>query len=143
VSCGPGRLSTEKATGSGVIKTRLTSCGEGVIVRAQGEEEEERGEPDADGEERRHLSERGGLDYGPAAVGLAPGLVCLLREVREVEEPEEVVGNDEDARRDEGLGGEGDDGPCVGEVLQVDDVADDGEGELGRGERVCECEQDV
>ena len=81
-------------------------------------------------------------DYGPTAVGLVSGVVHLVR-VREVEEPEEVVGDDEDAQRDEGLGGEGDDGPCVGEVLQVDDVADDGEGELVCGKRVCECEQEV
>ena len=44
---------------------RLTSCGEGVIVRAQAEEEEEQGEPDADGKECRHISERRGQTMGP------------------------------------------------------------------------------
>jgi len=119
-----------------VGEKRDSPVGEGVIVRAQAEEEEEQGEPDADCEEHRHISERGELDYGPTTVGLARGVVRLVREVREVEEPEEVVGDDEDARHDEGLGDEGDDGPYVGEVLQVDDVADDGGGELAWGARV-------
>jgi len=90
---------------------RLTRCGEGVVVRAQAQEEEERGEPDADREERRHLSERWGLHHGPAAIRLARGVVRVLREAREVEEPNEVVHDDEDARGDEGVGGEGDERP--------------------------------
>ena len=63
------------------VKMRLTSYGEGVIIHAQAEEEEEQGEPDADCEEHRHISERGELDYGPTAVGLARGVVRLVREV--------------------------------------------------------------
>ena len=121
---------------------RLTSCGEGAIIRTQAEEEEEWGEPDTDGKECCHVSKRGGLDYRPTA-GLAHGVVCLVHKVQEVEEPEEVVGDEGDARCSEGLGGGGDGGPYVREVLRVDNMADGGEGELVHGEHVCECEQNI
>ena len=58
----------------------------------------------------------------------------------EVEEPQEMVGDDEDAGRDEGWGGEGDDWPRVGEILQVYHVADYGERDLERGEGIRECQ---
>lgn len=123
--------------------TRLTRCWKRVVVSAQAQEEEERSEPDADREERGHLSERGRAHDGSAAVGVVRGMMRLVREAGEVEEPEEVVGDDEDAGRDEGLGGERDERPGVGEILQVDDVAEDGEGDLVCREGIGECEQDV
>ena len=58
----------------------------------------------------------------------------------EVEEPQEMVGDDEDAGRDEGWGGEGDDWPRVGEILQVYHVADYRERDLERGEGIRECQ---
>ena len=67
----------------------------------------------------------------------------LVRDARKVEEPHEMVGDDEDAGRDERSRGEGDDRPCVRKVLQVYDVADDGERDFVRGETVRECEQEV
>jgi len=90
---------------------RLTRCGERIVIRAQAQEEEERGEPDADREERRHLSERWRPHHGPATIRLACGVVRLVREAREVKEPDEVVYDNEDAGRDEGVGGEGDERP--------------------------------
>ena len=56
-----------------------------------------------------------------------------------MEEPQEMVCDDEDARRDEGWGGEGDDWPRVGEILQVYHVADYRERDLERGEGIREC----
>lgn len=60
-----------------------------------------------------------------------------------MEEPDEVVHDDEDAGGDEGVGGEGDERPRVREVLEVYDVAEDGECDLVCGERIRDCEQDV
>jgi hypothetical protein len=96
---------------------RLTRCRKRVVVSAQAQEEEERGEPDADREKRGHLSERGRFGDGSAAVGMVSGIMGLMREAGEVEEPEEVVNDDEDAGGDEGLGGERDERPGVGEIL--------------------------
>lgn len=90
---------------------RLTRCGERIVIRAQAQEEEEWGEPNADREERRHLSERWRSHHGPATIRLARDVVRLVREAREVKEPDEVVHDDEDAGRDEGVGGEGDERP--------------------------------
>lgn len=67
----------------------------------------------------------------------------MVREAREMEEPDEVVHDDEDARGDEGVGGKGDERPRVGEVLEVYDVAEDGKCDLVCGERIRDCEQDV
>ena len=47
------------------VKMRLTSYGEGVIICAQAEEEEEQGEPDADSEECCHIFKHEGPNYGP------------------------------------------------------------------------------
>ena len=70
-------------------------------------------------------------------------MMRMVREAGEVEEPEEVIGDDEDAGRDEGFGGEGDERPGVGEILEVNDVAEDGEGDLVCREGIGEREQDV
>jgi len=70
-------------------------------------------------------------------------VVRVVREAREVEEPDEVVHDDEDARGDEGVGSEGDERPRVGEVLQVYDVAEDGKRDLVGGEGIRDGEQDV
>ena len=43
----------------GEVGEKLTRGGERIVVRAQAQEEEERGEPYADREECRHLSESG------------------------------------------------------------------------------------
>ena len=60
-----------------------------------------------------------------------------------MEEPDEVVHDDEDARGDEGVGRKGDERPRVGEVLEVYDVAEYGKCDLVCGERIRDCEQDV
>ena len=60
-----------------------------------------------------------------------------------MEEPDEVVDDDERAGRDEGRGGERDERPRAREVLQVDDVAEDGEEHFGKWERVRPVEEDV
>lgn len=61
----------------------------------------------------------------------------------EMEEPQKVVDDDEYARGDEGWGGEGDNWPRVGEILQVYNVAEYGKRDLVRGEGIGECQQDV
>jgi hypothetical protein len=112
------RSGEKKKGGVGRNRTaRLTRCRKRVVVSAQAQEEEERGEPDADREKRGHLSERGRSGDGSAAVGVLSGIMRLMREAGEVEEPEEVVNDDEDAGGDEGLGGERDERPGVGEIL--------------------------
>jgi hypothetical protein len=40
-----------------------------------------------------------------------------------MEEPHEMVDDNQDARSNEGGGGEGDEGPARGEILEVDSVA--------------------
>lgn len=50
-------------------------------------------------------------------------MLCILGYSSKVEEPEEVVYDDESAWGDERRGWQRDDGPCVGEILEVDDVA--------------------
>lgn len=65
------------------------------------------------------------------------------RASREVEEPQKVVRERQNARAREGRRGERDVRPCVREVLQVDGVCDDGEEGLGKREGVGEVEEDV
>jgi hypothetical protein len=77
--------------------TGLTRRWKRGVVSAQAQEEEERSEPNADREERGHLSERGRAHDGSAAVGVVRGMMRLVREAGEVEEPEEADGDDEDA----------------------------------------------
>lgn len=120
-----------------------TRCRERIVVSTQAQEKEERCEPDADPEEGRHVSEGGGVHHGPAAIRLTRHLACLVRNMCEIEEPHEMVDDDKDAGRDEGWGGKGDEWPCVGEILQVYNVAEYGERDLVRGEGICECQQDV
>ena len=120
-----------------------TGCRERVIVSTQAQEKEERCEPDADPEEGRHVSEGGRFHHGPAAIRLTRHLTRLVRNMCEIEEPHEMVDDDKDAGRDEGWGGEGDEWPCVGEILQVYNVAEYGERDLVRRESICECQQDV
>ena len=80
------------------------------------------------------------IDY---VSGVVRSLPRLVREAGEVEEPEKVVCDDEDAGRDERVRGEGDEWPGVGEILQVDDMAEDGESDFVWGESIGEREQDV
>ena len=60
-----------------------------------------------------------------------------------MEEPDKVVSDDEDARGNEGGRGKGNDGPCMREVLEIDDVAEYGEHDLVERKSICECQQDV
>lgn len=48
---------------------------------------------------------------------------CFTSYPSKVEEPDEVVSNDERTRREECRGGEGDEGPSAGEVLEINDMA--------------------
>jgi hypothetical protein len=60
-----------------------------------------------------------------------------------VEEPGKVVGDDEEARGEKGGGSEGDEGPCGRKVLEVDDVAENGEEDGQQREAVCKVEETV
>lgn len=81
-------------------RKRTKVAGDHVIVRAQAQEEEERDEPDADREERRDLHERRRLLDRVRMVPVpgGAGALRLLRNSGEVEEPHEVVRDDERAR---------------------------------------------
>lgn len=72
-------------------------AGDHVVVRAQTQEEEERHEPDADGKEGRNLHEGWRLLDGMSVVAIpsGAGTLRLLRNRGEVEEPHEVVRDDE------------------------------------------------
>jgi hypothetical protein len=60
-----------------------------------------------------------------------------------MEEPHEMVSDDEDARGDEGGRSKGNDGPCIREILEIDDVAEYGEHDLVQRKRICECQREV
>jgi hypothetical protein len=122
---------------------RHTGCRERIVVGTQAQEKEQRCEPYADPKEGRHVSKCGRFDHGPAAICLARQLTRLVRDMCEMEEPHEVVNDDEYARGDERWGGEGDDWPRVGEILQVYHVAEYGKRDLMSGEGIGECQQDV
>lgn len=116
--------------------------GERVVVRGEREEEEERDEPDAHAEERRDLHERrtgaarDGRVRAVVGCGVAPARVG--HRVGEVVEPEEVVRDDEHAGRDERRRLERDEGPQWTQVLQVHEMAQDGERDEAQRQRV-EC----
>lgn len=63
---------------------------------------------------------------------------CLLGDAHEVEEPEEVVGDDKDTGCEEAERAERDQGPTGSEVLEVYDVTEDGECYMGQREVVVE-----
>lgn len=76
---------------------------------------------------------------------MARGVRCrrLLCAVGKVEEPGKVVENDEEARRNELDGRQGDERPGAAEVLEVDDMAEDAKEDEMEWERVREVEEDV
>ena len=102
---------------------RHTGCRERIVVGTQAQKKEQRREPDADPEEGRHVSKGGHFHHGPTVICLTSHLTRLVRDMCEMEEPKEMVDDDKDARRGEGWGGEGDDWPRVGEILEVYHVA--------------------
>lgn len=67
----------------------------------------------------------------------------LFRPLGEVEEPCKVVEDDEDAGSDELERGERDERPGLGEVLEVDKVAEDAEGDEMEWQSVEEVEETV
>jgi len=112
----------------------VTGCRECIVIRAQAEEQEERREPHAYGKERRHLAKRRrGLRRGAgtsAERAVSSALPRVVHEVGKVKEPDEVVGDNEDARSDERQQHEQDERPGTQEVLQVDDMAEYREGDV-------------
>lgn len=67
----------------------------------------------------------------------------LLANLGEVEKPQEVVNHHEDAGRDKGDGGETDERPVSGEVLEIDKVAEDREYGVRQRKRIGEIQQSV
>jgi hypothetical protein len=90
-------------TGGEELPGILTGCGERIVVGAQAEEKEQRCEPDADPKEGRHITEGGRFHHGPAAICLVRlrHLTRPVRDMCEMEEPHEMVDDDQNARRDE------------------------------------------
>lgn len=136
----PSRASIRTHRGAKLLG-QLTGCRQRVVIGAQAEEKEQRCEPDADPEEGRHVTKGWRFHHGPAAaICLSRHLTLLVCDACEVEEPHEMVDDDKNARRDERWRGEGDDWPRVGEILQVNNVAEYGERKLVKGQGVCECQ---
>ena len=114
-----------------------------VVICAETEEEEERGKPYANPKESCNVTKvRHGMGLR-AAVGAMSSLPCLLRYPGEVEEPEEVICDDKHTRGHEACGRQGYEGPCGGEVLKIDNVAEDGEEDVLQWEGVVKIQQEM
>jgi hypothetical protein len=143
----PGAWSAIGVSEISVIwKGELTHARENVVIRAQAQEQEQRHEPHADGEERGDVHKRRPC-LSPCGLPKPPGRAIeplgLLRLFRKVEEPEKVIGDDHAARTEESGARERDEGPCGGEILEVDEVCGDGEEDEEEREAVDEVEGDV
>ena len=97
-----------------------------MIARAQTQKQKQRGKPNANAKESSYIRK----SQLPATRRAHPvmnrrKMPSLLSNPREMKEPQKVVGYDEYAGGYEGRGGEGDEGPAGGEVLEVDCVAED------------------
>jgi hypothetical protein len=100
-----------------------------MIASAQTKKQKQRGKPNANAKESGYIR-KPQLPLLPATRRAYPAMnrrkmPSLLSNPRKMKEPQKVVGYDEYAGGYEGRGGEGDEGPAGGEVLEVDCVAED------------------
>ena len=115
-----------------------------IIIRTEAEEKEEGCQPHANAEERRDLRETmRALEWLICPVSPGWGMSSFLRGSREIKEPQEMVCDDEDAGTDERNRRQGYDRPCIGEVLQIDDVAEHREDCVSEGQRLGEIQHAV
>lgn len=106
---------------AGELRIRTCRHGQSIVIRAQTEKEEQGGQPHAQSKEGRDFGKSREVNPNP----VMPVFACGLGETGKVVEPSEVVCDNADTGRDEGDGGEVDYGPCVGEILEVDQMAED------------------
>lgn len=128
---------------SGVI---LSKRGKRIVVRAQTQKQKQRDEPDTYRKESCDVHERRRVVFClgcPVPILWASGAFGFLGFRCEVKEPDEVVGDDEDAGQNEARRDERDEGPGRGKVGEVDEVAEDGEEGWEEGEAVRQDEEDV
>jgi hypothetical protein len=110
--------------------------GKGIVVGAQTQEQKEWDEPYANTKERGDVHKRKDTPvlFTPFSAPECPHrLTMCMSPFGEVEEPNKVVSENKDARRDERRRFEGDEGPCWRKVREIDDVAYDGESNAREG----------